>query len=206
MSVTHTRTATLRLNSTFTQFPVKLWLCPVSLWRPVILCRQEGSGCRCGGQGDLLSGSLGVLAHWAYTSSADMTKRYHIHYHYVLIHWHGQNEYSSMRENIRRGCHCYLVGLIGQFICHCRNCNMFSNLCLSVNPSVVAAFGACSLTRQCNRQAFHKHWRATTTTDMIQEISSAFKKLFESWERSTGVQDTHIRTVHTLTYMHTYCT
>ncbi|XP_064800216.1 ATP-dependent (S)-NAD(P)H-hydrate dehydratase-like isoform X2 [Oncorhynchus masou masou] len=90
----------------------------------VILCRQEGSGCRCGGQGDLLSGSLGVLAHWAYTSSADMTK--------------------------------------------------------SVNPSVVAAFGACSLTRQCNRQAFHKHWRATTTTDMIQEISSAFKKLFES--------------------------
>ncbi|XP_036830924.1 ATP-dependent (S)-NAD(P)H-hydrate dehydratase-like isoform X3 [Oncorhynchus mykiss] len=89
-----------------------------------ILCRQEGSGCRCGGQGDLLSGSLGVLAHWAYTSSADMTK--------------------------------------------------------SVNPSVVAAFGACSLTRQCNRQAFHKHWRATTTTDMIQEISSAFKKLFES--------------------------
>nr|XP_029495546.1 ATP-dependent (S)-NAD(P)H-hydrate dehydratase-like isoform X3 [Oncorhynchus nerka] len=89
----------------------------------VILCRQEGSGCRCGGQGDLLSGSLGVLAHWAYTS-ADMTK--------------------------------------------------------SVNPSVVAAFGACSLTRQCNRQAFHKHWRATTTTDMIQEISSAFLKLFES--------------------------
>uniref|UniRef100_A0A4W5K1K3 ATP-dependent (S)-NAD(P)H-hydrate dehydratase n=1 Tax=Hucho hucho TaxID=62062 RepID=A0A4W5K1K3_9TELE len=90
----------------------------------VILCRQEGSGRRCGGQGDLLSGSLGVLAHWAYASSADMTK--------------------------------------------------------SVNPSVVAAFGACSLTRQCNRQAFHKHGRATTTTDMIQEISSAFKKLFES--------------------------
>ncbi|CAB1328945.1 unnamed protein product [Coregonus sp. 'balchen'] len=90
----------------------------------VMLCRQEGSGRRCGGQGDVLSGSLGVLAHWAYASSADMTK--------------------------------------------------------SVNPSVVAAFGACSLTRQCNRQAFHKHGRATTTTDMIQEISSAFKKLFES--------------------------
>uniref|UniRef100_A0A4W5L2J0 ATP-dependent (S)-NAD(P)H-hydrate dehydratase n=1 Tax=Hucho hucho TaxID=62062 RepID=A0A4W5L2J0_9TELE len=90
----------------------------------VILCRQEGSGRRCGGQGDLLSGSLGVLAHWAYTSSADMTK--------------------------------------------------------SVNPSVVAAFGACSLTRQCNRQAFHKHGRATTTTDRIQEISSTIKKIFES--------------------------
>lgn len=50
----------------------------------------------------------------------------------------------------------------------------------SMNPSLVAAFGATSLTRQCNRQAFHKHGRSTTTSDMIQEISSSFKKLFES--------------------------
>lgn len=50
----------------------------------------------------------------------------------------------------------------------------------SMNPSLVAAFGATALTRQCNRQAFHKHGRSTTTSDMIQEISSAFKKLFES--------------------------
>ncbi|KAL0963399.1 hypothetical protein UPYG_G00305840 [Umbra pygmaea] len=90
----------------------------------VIWCQQKGSGRRCGGQGDLLSGALGVLAHWAYTSSANMNK--------------------------------------------------------SINPSVVAAFGACSLTRQCNTQAFHKYGRATVTSDMIQEISSAFKKLFDS--------------------------
>ncbi|KAG7463402.1 hypothetical protein MATL_G00176140 [Megalops atlanticus] len=90
----------------------------------VMVCSQEGSGRRCGGQGDLLSGSLGVLAHWAFMSSADSTK--------------------------------------------------------GVSPSLVAAFGACALTRQCNRQAFHKHGRATTTSDMIQEISSAFKTLYES--------------------------
>ncbi|KAG1945496.1 ATP-dependent (S)-NAD(P)H-hydrate dehydratase isoform X1 [Pimephales promelas] len=90
----------------------------------MLTCSQEGSGRRCGGQGDLLSGSLGVFAHWAFSSPPDATK--------------------------------------------------------GMNPALVAAFGATSLTRQCNRQAFHKHSRSTTTSDMIQEISSAFKKLFES--------------------------
>uniref|UniRef100_A0A665U7W8 ATP-dependent (S)-NAD(P)H-hydrate dehydratase n=1 Tax=Echeneis naucrates TaxID=173247 RepID=A0A665U7W8_ECHNA len=87
----------------------------------VISCNIEGSGRRCGGQGDLLSGSMGVLAHWAHTVYQ-----------------------------------------------------------MAKNPSLVAAFGACSLTRQCNSQAFQQHGRSTTTSDMIQEIGSAFKKLFES--------------------------
>ncbi|XP_008326912.1 ATP-dependent (S)-NAD(P)H-hydrate dehydratase isoform X2 [Cynoglossus semilaevis] len=91
----------------------------------VISCSTEGSGRRCGGQGDLLSGSIGVLAHWAYAASAAGTLK-------------------------------------------------------SINPSLVAAFGACSLTRQCNRQAFQQHGRSTTTSDMIQEIGSSFRKLFES--------------------------
>ncbi|KAM6934166.1 ATP-dependent (S)-NAD(P)H-hydrate dehydratase [Xenentodon cancila] len=88
----------------------------------VYSCSVEGSGRRCGGQGDLLSGSMGVMAHWAHTASA-----------------------------VR-----------------------------SVNPSIVAAFGACSLTRQCNSQAFQRHGRSTTTSDMIQEIGPAFRKLYES--------------------------
>ncbi|XP_062288083.1 ATP-dependent (S)-NAD(P)H-hydrate dehydratase isoform X3 [Scomber scombrus] len=91
----------------------------------VVSCSIEGSGRRCGGQGDLLSGSLGVLAHWAHAASA--------------------------------------AGLIR-----------------SMNPSMVAGYGACALTRQCNSQAFQQHGRSTTTSDMIQEIGSAFKKLFES--------------------------
>lgn len=91
----------------------------------VFSCSLEGSGRRCGGQGDLLSGSMGAFAHWAHAASA-------------------------------------------------------AGILRSVNPSVVAAFGACSLTRQCNSQAFQRHGRSTTTSDMIQEIGSAFKKLFES--------------------------
>ncbi|XP_019945337.2 ATP-dependent (S)-NAD(P)H-hydrate dehydratase isoform X1 [Paralichthys olivaceus] len=91
----------------------------------VIWCSVEGSGRRCGGQGDLLSGSMGVLAHWAHAAAATGGVK-------------------------------------------------------SMNPSVVAAFGACSLTRQCNSQAFQRHGRSTTTSDMIPEIGSAFKKLFES--------------------------
>ncbi|XP_058613638.1 ATP-dependent (S)-NAD(P)H-hydrate dehydratase-like isoform X3 [Onychostoma macrolepis] len=90
----------------------------------MLTCNQESSGRRCGGQGDLLSGSLGVFAHWAFSSPPDATK--------------------------------------------------------GMNPSLVAAFGATSLTRQCNHQAFHKHGRSTITSDMIQEIGSAFKTLFES--------------------------
>uniref|UniRef100_A0A3Q3E0Q1 ATP-dependent (S)-NAD(P)H-hydrate dehydratase n=1 Tax=Labrus bergylta TaxID=56723 RepID=A0A3Q3E0Q1_9LABR len=88
----------------------------------VFTCSLEGSGRRCGGQGDLLSGSMGVFAHWGALT-------------------------------------------LGPLV---------------VNPSVVAAYGACSLTRQCNSQAFQRHGRSTTTSDMIQEIGSAFKKLFES--------------------------
>uniref|UniRef100_A0A3Q3H2W7 ATP-dependent (S)-NAD(P)H-hydrate dehydratase n=1 Tax=Kryptolebias marmoratus TaxID=37003 RepID=A0A3Q3H2W7_KRYMA len=90
----------------------------------VYSCSVEGSGRRCGGQGDLLSGSMGVLAHW-------------------LLPQH----------------------ILAQYL---------------MNPSVVAAFGACSLTRQCNSQAFQRHGRSTTTSDMIQEIGPAFRKLFET--------------------------
>ncbi|XP_048388411.1 ATP-dependent (S)-NAD(P)H-hydrate dehydratase isoform X2 [Stegostoma tigrinum] len=90
----------------------------------VLACSQRGSGRRCGGQGDLLSGALGVLAHWAFTAGNEKTD--------------------------------------------------------GLNPTLIAAFGACALTRQCNHQAFLKHRRSMTTSDMIEEISTAFNKLFES--------------------------
>ncbi|XP_042636625.1 ATP-dependent (S)-NAD(P)H-hydrate dehydratase [Orycteropus afer afer] len=90
----------------------------------VLVCSQEGSNRRCGGQGDLLSGSLGVLVHWALLAGSEKTN--------------------------------------------------------GLNPFLVAAFGACSLTRQCNSQAFQKYGRSMTTTDMIAEVGTAFKKLFET--------------------------
>ncbi|XP_038673887.1 ATP-dependent (S)-NAD(P)H-hydrate dehydratase [Scyliorhinus canicula] len=91
----------------------------------VLVCTQQGSGRRCGGQGDLLSGSLGVLTHWALAAGEEKTD--------------------------------------------------------GLNPTLVAAFGACALTRQCNYQAFQKHQRSMTTSDMIVEISTAFNKLFDSY-------------------------
>ena len=45
---------------------------------------------------------------------------------------------------------------------------------------LVAAFGACALTRQCSQQAFQKHGRATTTSDMVAEVGPAFRRLFEA--------------------------
>ncbi|XP_012412898.1 ATP-dependent (S)-NAD(P)H-hydrate dehydratase isoform X2 [Trichechus manatus latirostris] len=90
----------------------------------VLVCSQEGSRRRCGGQGDLLSGSLGVLVHWALLAGSEKTD--------------------------------------------------------GVNPLLVAAFGACALTRQSSSQAFQKYGRSMTTTDMIAEVGAAFRKLFET--------------------------
>ncbi|XP_030057412.1 ATP-dependent (S)-NAD(P)H-hydrate dehydratase isoform X2 [Microcaecilia unicolor] len=96
----------------------------ISDGQKVLVCSHEGSNRRCGGQGDLLSGSLGVLAHWAFLAGSEKTN--------------------------------------------------------GLNPFLVAAFGACSLTRQCNSQAFQKYGRSMTTKDMITEIGTAFNKLFET--------------------------
>lgn len=48
----------------------------------------------------------------------------------------------------------------------------------SSSPLLVAAWGACTLTRECNHLAFQKYGRSTTTTDMIAEVGAAFSKLF----------------------------
>ncbi|XP_029065653.1 ATP-dependent (S)-NAD(P)H-hydrate dehydratase isoform X2 [Monodon monoceros] len=95
-----------------------------------LTCSREGSGRRCGGQGDLLSGSLGVLVHWALLAGPEKTN--------------------------------------------------------GSSPLLVAAFGACALTRQCARQAFQKHGRATTATDMIRELGPAFSRLFETSAGADG--------------------
>ncbi|XP_046520408.1 ATP-dependent (S)-NAD(P)H-hydrate dehydratase isoform X2 [Equus quagga] len=48
----------------------------ISDGRQVLECSQEGSSRRCGGQGDLLSGSLGVLVHWALLAGPEKTDGY----------------------------------------------------------------------------------------------------------------------------------
>ncbi|XP_013791909.2 ATP-dependent (S)-NAD(P)H-hydrate dehydratase-like [Limulus polyphemus] len=90
------------------------------------MCKEKGSPRRCGGQGDLLSGSLGTMLHWAHMA-------------------HDQSELVN-----------------------------FSNW----RPNIIAAVGACMLTRRCNYLAFQKYSRSMTTTDMIVEIQLAFTSLF----------------------------
>ncbi|XP_055399001.1 ATP-dependent (S)-NAD(P)H-hydrate dehydratase isoform X3 [Bubalus kerabau] len=106
----------------------------------VLVCSQEGSGRRCGGQGDLLSGSLGVLAHWALRAGPQKTG--------------GQDAQGAVAAPETSPCR--------------------------PSPLLVAAFGACALTRQCSQQAFQKHGRATTTSDMVAEVGPAFHRLFEA--------------------------
>ncbi|XP_023230724.1 ATP-dependent (S)-NAD(P)H-hydrate dehydratase-like [Centruroides sculpturatus] len=90
-----------------------------------ITCKEKGSPRRCGGQGDLLSGSMGVFAYWSQLASKNK-----------------------------------------EFKCH------------NTSPMMIAALGACMLTRRCNRQAFQKFSRSTTTCDMINEIKTSFSTLF----------------------------
>ncbi|CDW54927.1 ATP dependent (S) NAD(P)H hydrate dehydratase [Trichuris trichiura] len=49
----------------------------------------------------------------------------------------------------------------------------------SYSAPVLAAFAACCLIRQCNKLAFQKCSRSTTTANMVGEIQAAFHSLFE---------------------------
>jgi len=86
-------------------------------------CSQDGCPRRCGGQGDLLSGSLSVFLFWA----------------------------LKQQQHEQHDC-----------------------------PGVIAGWAAARLTRACAAQAFAQHGRATTTTDLINELESAFARLYES--------------------------
>jgi ATP-dependent NAD(P)H-hydrate dehydratase len=90
--------------------------------RLVVCCCGGGSNRRCGGQGDLLAGSLAVLFHWA-----------------------------------------LVFGDRGD---------------APAPPELLAAYGACRLTRECARLAYSQNGRSTTTTDLVRLIHQAFSFLF----------------------------
>jgi len=85
-------------------------------------CTEDGCPRRCGGQGDLLSGSLSVFLFWA----------------------------TRHQE------------------------------CPDPGPGVIAGWAAARLARACAAQAFAQHGRATTTSDLIDQVESAFSRLYES--------------------------
>lgn len=98
-----------------------------------IICSKQGSVRRCGGQGDLLSGSMGTFMYWANKTMKDTQS--------------GNQAGDALLEKL--------------------------------GPNLTAAFGACFLTRECNRLAYLSHKRSMTTTDMIACIHQAFETYFE---------------------------
>jgi len=53
---------------------------------------------------------------------------------------------------------------------------------LSVSPSMLASYAACCVVRQSALLSFQKHKRASTTPNVIEELGSAFEKIFENEE------------------------
>eukprot|EP01112_Ceratiomyxa_fruticulosa_P022085 TRINITY_DN799_c0_g1_i2.p1 TRINITY_DN799_c0_g1~~TRINITY_DN799_c0_g1_i2.p1 ORF type:complete len:330 (+),score=68.04 TRINITY_DN799_c0_g1_i2:1263-2252(+) len=53
---------------------------------------------------------------------------------------------------------------------------------LSVSPFMLASYAACCLVRHSGWLSFQKHKRASTTPNVIEELGTAFEKIFESDE------------------------
>lgn len=53
-------------------------------------------------------------------------------------------------------------------------------LCDPPGLGIVAAWGACRLSRGCAAQAFCQHGRSLTTSDLVDQIHSEFSRLYES--------------------------
>lgn len=94
----------------------------ISDGKHTVTCDEVGSPRRCGGQGDLLSGSMGTFNYWAHEKAKTF----------------------------------------------------------SFSATILAAYGACLLTRKCSYLAFQKFNRSTLTSNLIEEINSAFSFLFNT--------------------------
>lgn len=89
--------------------------------RGTLICTEQGSARRCGGQGDILAGSMCTFAFWASKQT-----------HY----------------------------------------------CDELDPEILAAYAASSLTRHTNKLAFKLNGRNMITTDIVKLLPSAFQSLF----------------------------
>ena len=56
--------------------------------------------------------------------------------------------------------------------------SIFSALLSLYGPTLCAAYAACLLTKECNKQAYSQNRRSTTTTDMVNCIQSSFETIF----------------------------
>ena len=58
--------------------------------------------------------------------------------------------------------------------------NRLKKECPDPGAGVLAGWAACRLCRACAAQAFSQHGRATTTSDLIGQVETAFQRLYES--------------------------
>jgi len=94
-------------------------------------CSVEGGMRRCGGQGDVLAGTLATFRAWLQTD--------------ISVY----PTFASSDEQV-------------------------------LPKNLLAAYGACSLTRTASKKAFNKHLRSTTTPAIIEELSASFRETFET--------------------------
>jgi len=123
----------------------------ISDGRNVVVVSEAGSPRRCGGQGDLLAGSAGTFFHWT-------------------------NQYHRGGGGGGGGCGCESASIEPSTS---DGRNDLLTLTLPSAP-MLAAYGACLLTKRCNAKSFSIRGRSTTTVDMIDAIGSVFMESFES--------------------------
>ncbi|KAI7859536.1 H-hydrate dehydratase [Circinella umbellata] len=99
----------------------------ISNGREVFRCETEGGLRRVGGQGDILSGTLGTFLAWGKLYEEGV--------------WKHENKIDSK------------------------------------DIAMLAAWGACSITRDSSKRAFKKYGRAMLTSHMLDEVGASYEKL-----------------------------
>lgn len=107
----------------------------ISNGESVLTVTAEGGLKRCGGQGDVLSGTLGTMLAWRSC------------YHDKLWEHKGEEGGEDMPEQ---------------------------------ETILLAAYGACTITRYCSRTAFRAKGRGMMATDLVNSVGQAYHDIFES--------------------------
>lgn len=129
-------------------------------------CKEEGGLKRCGGQGDVLSGTTGLMLAWAGLWSE------------------GTYECVQSAQSLLS---CVAADALSTLVA----CSHHIKLISDVTPTpplpnedlaslpLLAAYVACTGTRAASRAAFSKHKRGMQTTEVLGEVGSAFEKVLD---------------------------
>ncbi len=123
-----------------------------------VVCDTEGGRRRCGGQGDVLSGSIGTLLAWMHHGLRNEDLRFDPSSFPDTLF--SQNRSTKKRSSISE--------LLG-----CGEERMAASL-----EGLCASLVACHLVRCSAKKAFLKHKRSMLTPDMIAELGGVFEELF----------------------------